>query len=181
MSQDVTIVAGLPVPSTSPVFLTIVGLHVLAGLTCVLCGAVAMLSRKGRGRHSTFGTIYFWGLATVFASSASLAFVRWPEDWPLFVLGALSFASAWAARSQARRRPPWLRAHLAGMGASYVLLVTAFYVDNGRNLPLWRLLPQIAFWLLPSTVGVPIIVWALLRHPLLRRASKLDRSPERRV
>ena len=36
------------------------------------------------------------------------------------------------------------------MGASYIFMLTAFYVDNGKNLPLWRELPQIAFWLDPA-------------------------------
>jgi hypothetical protein len=52
---------------------------------------------------------------------------------------------------------------------SYILLLTAFYVDNGKNLPLWNKLPQIAFWLLPGAVGIPFIVRALLRHPLALR------------
>ncbi|MGC1696795.1 MAG: hypothetical protein WA743_16165, partial [Pseudolabrys sp.] len=52
---------------------------------------------------------------------------------------------------------------------SYILLLTAFYVDNGKNLPLWKQLPQFAFWLLPSAIGIPIIVYVLLRHPLIRR------------
>ena len=47
------------------------------------------------------------------------------------------------------------------MGASYILLMTAFYVDNGKNLPLWRELPQIAFWLLPAAIGIPLIARAL--------------------
>lgn len=55
------------------------------------------------------------------------------------------------------------------MGASYILLLTAFYVDNGKNLPLWRELPQIAFWLLPSAVGIPIILYVLARHPIIKR------------
>lgn len=54
------------------------------------------------------------------------------------------------------------------MGASYVLMLTAFYVDNGPNLPLWRDLPPIANWTVPSLVGAPIILWALFRHRLLR-------------
>ena len=54
------------------------------------------------------------------------------------------------------------------MGLSYILLLTAFYVDNGHSLPLWRDLPTIAYWLLPGTVGVPLIVYALLMHPLAR-------------
>jgi hypothetical protein len=34
----------------------------------VITGAVAMLSNKGRGRHSRFGTVYFWCLFGVFAT-----------------------------------------------------------------------------------------------------------------
>jgi hypothetical protein len=54
------------------------------------------------------------------------------------------------------------------MGSSYLLMLTAFYVDNGKNLPLWRDLPPIAYWTVPATVGVPMIIWALLRHPIVR-------------
>ena len=59
--------------------------------------------------------------------------------------------------------------HISAMGASYILLLTAFYVDNGKSLPLWKELPTIIYWLLPSAIGIPIIVNALLRHPLVRR------------
>ena len=52
-------------------------------------------------------------------------------------------------------------------------MITAFYVDNGKNLPLWKELPEIAFWFLSSAIGVPLIVYALLRHPLVLG---LDRS-----
>jgi len=58
------------------------------------------------------------------------------------------------------------------MGLSYILMLTAFYVDNGKHLPLWKELPQIAFWLLPSACGVPVIAWALRRHPLARRETE---------
>jgi uncharacterized membrane protein len=181
MAEGVTIIAGLPIPSTSPVFLAAVGLHVLAGLACVASGAVAMLSRKGRGRHSTFGTIYFWSLVVVFLSASGLAIVRWAEDYPLFILAALSMAAGWSGRAAMRRRwPGFVRLHIAGMGVSYVVLLTAFYVDNGKNLPVWRALPQIAFWILPGIVGAPIIGWALLRHPLARAGSPLASSAAKR-
>jgi hypothetical protein len=55
------------------------------------------------------------------------------------------------------------------MGLSYILMLTAFYVDNGKNLPLWRELPQIAFWLLPAGIGIPILLRTLFKHPLARR------------
>jgi len=53
------------------------------------------------------------------------------------------------------------------MGASYIVMLTAFYVDNGPNLPLWKELPEIAFWFLPGAIGVPFILQAALRHPLV--------------
>jgi hypothetical protein len=63
--------------------------------------------------------------------------------------------------------PIWPRLHLTGMGASYILMLTAFYVDNRKNLPLWRELPEIAFWFLPTVIGVPLIIYTLLRHSLV--------------
>jgi hypothetical protein len=92
MPSDTTIIAGIVVPSTSPRFLAIVGMHVLLGLACVISGAGAMLSPKRRGRHPTFGKIYFWCLSALFASATGLSLVRWAEDDHLFVLGALPSA-----------------------------------------------------------------------------------------
>jgi hypothetical protein len=101
---------------------------------------------------------------------SALAFTRWQEDYDLFILGALSFSAASLSRTILRYRwSQWPRLHLALMGASYVLMITAFYVDNGRNLPLWRELPQIAFWLLPTLVGTPVILYALRSHPVVLR------------
>jgi hypothetical protein len=55
------------------------------------------------------------------------------------------------------------------MGVSYILMLTAFYVDNGKNLPLWKELPEWAFWILPALIGAPLIIHALVRHPLVRQ------------
>ena len=63
-----------------------------------------------------------------------------------------------------------LSVHVTGMAFSYILLLTAFYVDDGPHLPLWRALPPWALWLLPSLVGLPILIWALTRHPLIHRS-----------
>jgi hypothetical protein len=109
----------------------------------------------------------------VFASAVGLSAVRWAEDYPLFILASVSFAAAAFGRASIRRGR--VRRHLVGMGVSYIVLLTAFYVDNGRNLPLWRMLPTIAYWLAPSVVGLPIMAWALLRHPLVARLSAADR------
>ena len=168
MGDGITDIAGIEIPSTNPVFLTVVGVHILLGLACVVTGAIAMLSKKGVGRHPRSGTIYFWCLAGVFLTAASLAAVRWAQDYHLFVLGALSFAAACLGRQARRQRwRHWVRLHLTAMGASYILLLIAFYVDNGKSLPLWKELPPVAYWLLPALVGIPLIVRALLWHPLV--------------
>ena len=171
MSDGTTNLAVIEIPSTDPVFLTVVGVHIVLGLACVVTGAIAMLSRKSSDRHPRYGKIYFWCLAGIFVTAAGLAAVRWAEDYHLFILAALSFAAACLGRQARRRRwRHWVRLHIAGMGASYVLLLIAFYVDNGKNLPLWKELPASAYWLLPAAIGIPLIARALLWHPLVRRA-----------
>jgi len=165
MTDNAIIVAGIEIPSNSPIFLTIVGLHVLVALVCVVTGPVAMLSRKRAGRHPTFGTIYYWFLSAVFVSATALSAMRWAEDYHLFILGALSFAAASLGRTARRGRwHNWVGLHISGMGLSYVLLLTAFYVDNGKSLPVWKDLPPITYWLLPGAVGIPLIVRALVRY-----------------
>jgi hypothetical protein len=168
MSDQGIVVVGIPIPSSSPVFLALVGIHVVAGLTCVITGLVAMLSAKRVGRHPSAGTIYYRSLVVVFVTMAALSVMRWPNNVHLFILGILSFASGWIGRTARRRLwAGWPRVHIAGMGSSYILLLTAFYVDNGPHLPIWQRLPPIAFWVGPSLIGLPIILWALLRHPVV--------------
>ena len=165
-----TDIAGIVIPSTNPVFLGVVAIHVLFGLGCVTTGLVAMLATKGRGTHSTLGTIYFWLMFGVFLSMATLSFLRWSEDYVLFILGLLAFALVTFGRLAVR----WgsnFRIHAISMASSYVVLLTAFYVDNGRNIPVWRDLPTIAYWLVPTLVGAPLLLRALAQHPLLRRHS----------
>lgn len=94
----------------------------------------------------------------------------WPLHLHLSDLGALSFAAAYLGRRARQERwRHWVRLHIGGMGSSYVLLLIAFYVDNGKSLPLWKELPPVAYWLLPAAIGVPLIVRALLWHPLTRQ------------
>lgn len=171
------LVAGIPIPSNDPAFLAVVGVHVLLGLACTIAGASAMLAPKRAGRHPKSGSIYYWCLCGVFVTASALAVVRWREDYHLFLLGAAAFISAYMGRRARRNRwASWARIHILGMGSSYVLLLTAFYVDNGKNLPLWRDLPRIVYWFSPATVGIPLIVRALLRHPLARSPRRSSSS-----
>jgi hypothetical protein len=158
-------IAGIEIPFKSPLLLTLLAVHVLAGLVCVVTGIVAMLSRKRPGRHPRFGTIYYWGLAVLFTTATVLAATRWTEDHNLVVLGLISLAAASLGRTAQRRRwRKWARVHISSMGSSYIFMLIAFYVDNGKSLPLWKDLPRFTYWLLPALFGTPLIVWALVRY-----------------
>jgi hypothetical protein len=169
MTNEGVVVLGIPIPSSSPLFLSIVAVHVAAGIICTVAGIVAMLAPKRGGRHPSAGSTYYWSLVVVFLSMGALSVFRWPANNHLFILGILSFGAAVLGRMAKRRRGlGWLRVHVTGMAVSYILLLTAFYVDNGPHLPLWRSLPPLAYWLLPSIAGFPILIWTITRHPLVR-------------
>jgi len=173
MIGSATTIAGIPLPSDAPLFLALIHLHVVAGLTAVIAGAIAMLSKKRLGRHPRAGTVYYWALAVVFVTMSALAFPRWSADYHLFILGFTSFLAATIGRTARRKLwPSWPRTHMTGMAASYILMTTAFFVDNGPNLPLWRELPLPAFWILPTLIGGPILINALRHHPLVKQIDK---------
>jgi len=67
---------GFNIPSDSPVFLTVLGFHVLAALVGVVTGIVAMMSQKRFGRHPKFGIIFYWCLGAVFLTATALAAMR---------------------------------------------------------------------------------------------------------
>jgi hypothetical protein len=156
-------VLGTEVGSTAPVFLAFLALHVLGGLAAVVTGAVAALARKGSPRHVRAGRWYYRAITVVFATATILAAMRWRQDYRLFLIGAVAFAAATVGYQQRRRHHAGDTGHIAGMGISYAAMLTAFYVDNGPHLPLWDRLPTLAFWLLPSVIGAPVITRALIR------------------
>jgi hypothetical protein len=161
----------LPIPLVpagehlSTPFTVLLLVHVLAGLIGVAAGVVAALSRKRRGRHPRFGTVYFASVSVVFLTATGMGVLRWDQDSYLVALGTLSFGAAsvgYAARKIRWRR--WIGYHIVGMGLSYIVLLTAFYVDNGPRLPVWDRLPAFTYGVLPSLVGVPLVIRALCRH-----------------
>ncbi len=156
-------ILGTEVASTAPLFLTVLAVHVLAGLTAVLTGAAAALTRKGSQRHIRSGHWFYRAITVVFATAAVLTAMRWRQDYHLLIIGAVAFAAAVTGVQHRRRHRAGDTGHIVGMGAAYVAMLTAFYVDNGPHLPLWDRLPPLAFWFLPSVVGIPVIVLAVRR------------------
>lgn len=156
---------------SGPTILAILAIHVLAGIVAAAGGALAALTKKGPSRHPRLGATYFCALVVVFVTALALAAIRWPHDVHLAALGAISFGAASAGVVARRRRPRgWMTTHIVAMGTSYVALLTAFYVDNSPQLPLWNRLPPIAFWVVPTIVGVPIVALAFARGRVRRRS-----------
>ncbi|WP_433221971.1 hypothetical protein [Microtetraspora malaysiensis] len=162
-------ILGTPIPNAGPVFFAALAVHVTAGITCVISGAGAAISRKGSRRHGRFGRTYLWGLVVVYVTLTVMSAIRWRENVHLFVIGTLAFTAALIGYVNRRHRPD---IHILGMGASYVLLLTGFYVDNGPHLPLWDRLPTVAYWLLPALIGSPLIARAIARRRQRRTSAR---------
>lgn len=164
--QEQTDLFGIPVPSTDKVFLTFVVIHIAVSLVAVVSGLLAMLSDKISLGHRRRGAVYYWAMASAFVTIIILSVMRWPHNIHLFTIGVMAFAAAYTGRILAKKKT---RLHTMCMGASYILLLTGFYVDNGKNLPFWKMFPDWFFYLFPAAVGIPIILWVLRKHPLNRR------------
>jgi hypothetical protein len=156
-------ILGLQLPKMGPAFYLILAVHVPAGLAAVVFGAIAALSRKGSRRHVRAGLLYFRALLVVVLTAAILAAMRWREDFHLLLIGLVSLIAACRGHLSRQRHRPGHGPHIRGMGLSYVAMLTAFYVDNGAQLPVWNRLPHLTYWLLPIAVGGPVILWALFQ------------------
>lgn len=66
------------IAGTGPVFAAFLIRHILAGLTALASGALAMVSRKGTRLHARIGTGYFWAIAVLAATAAGLTTIRGP-------------------------------------------------------------------------------------------------------
>jgi hypothetical protein len=138
-----------------------VSLHIAAGLTALTAGIVAMLSRKGAWWHRHAGVVYLYGIGTIALTAAGLVSTRGPQFDHLLVFAAVAVTLAFGGWFM-RKVNQGL--HISGMGLSYVVMVTAFYVDNGHKLPFWNQFPEWVFWVGPMAIGLPIIIRALWRR-----------------
>jgi hypothetical protein len=162
-------VLGLPIPRVGVAFYTALAVHVVAGLVAVITGALAALSRKGGKVHVRSGTVYWVAICAVVGTAAALAAVRWREDYHLVVIGGVSLAGACVGRFFRERHTGGHVPHILGMSVSFIAMLTAFYVDNGPHLPLWKRLPRIVYWVLPAAIGAPITLRAIRRARLAER------------
>jgi hypothetical protein len=158
--------------------------HVLAGLTTGVTGVMAFRAPKRRGRHLRWGKCYLWAYAVVFLTAIILSVQRWPTDAYLFALATVGYGLALGGYGARRfRRKPflvrvlgkqWIVAHIVGVIGSYVVLWTAFYVDNAHLIPGLNRLPSLIFWVLPTALGIPFIVLSLSRFASKEETASLQ-------
>ena len=147
--------------------------HALAGLTTGVTGVVTFSVPKGPARHHRWGKRYLWAYTVVFLTATLLSVQRWHADAYLFFLAVLGYSFALGGYSARRfRQTPWLHhvlgeywviAHLVGMIGSYVVLWTAFFVDNAHLFPGLNRLPTLTFWVVPTLIAVPFLVRSIAR------------------
>jgi hypothetical protein len=165
--METTDLFGIPVPSPDPAFLVFVVIHIAISLVAVISGLLAMFSEKTSTRHRAYGRVYFWSISFSFVTVLILSLMRWPYNVHLLAVGTLTFGLTFIGRKLAKvKASGWTPLHTICMGLSYVLLLTGFYVDNGKNLTFWRMFPMWFFYVFPSLVGIPIIIRVLRTHPL---------------
>lgn len=172
-------ILGDQVGSTAPVFLAFLAIHVAGGLTTVIAGAIAALTRKGSPRHVRAGHWFYSAITVVFVTATALTIMRWRQDYHLLIIGTVAFAAATIGYLHRRRHRLGDTGHILGMGIGYVAMLTAFYVDNGPHLPLWDHLPPLTFWFLPSAIGVPIIIRAAVAAGRRARRAQAECSSSR--
>jgi hypothetical protein len=172
--QEGTDLLGIPLPSDEPFFVFMIIVHIALSLVAVISGIVAMFKEKNALGHATFGRIYYWSICLAFATVIILSIVRWPHNIHLLSIGIATITLVLIGRNLAKtKKKNWARLHTISMGGSYILLLTGFYVDNGKNLPFWSQFPQWFFWVFPSLVGIPIILRVLRKHPLTQMRSEI--------
>ena len=147
--------------------------HSLAGLTAGVTGITAFSAHKRQGRHPRWGTRYLWAYTVVFLTATILSAQRWEIDAFLFFLAVIGYGFALLGDGARRfRQEPgvrrllgkqWISAHIVGMIGSYVVLWTAFYVDNAHLIPGLNQLPTIMFWILPTVSALPGLFVSLSR------------------
>lgn len=147
--------------------------HVLAALTTAITGIVVFSLPKGRRGHQRWESGYVLAYSVVFLTVTILAVQQWQADAYLFFLIVIGYALALGAYGIGRLRleswaenmpaKPWVVAHIVGMIGSYVVLWTGFFVDNGHKIPGLEHLPSLAFWVVPSLIGLAFLGVSLFR------------------
>jgi hypothetical protein len=132
-------------------------LHIVSGAAALALGAVALLaSARRRTTREPLLIAYLWAVFATGLTATVLALLDWSRLWWIVPLALLSYILALSGYVAVRRGgPKWVGAH--GLGGSYIALVTALLVVSAGDISTTA---EIFAWILPTAVGVPLIMRA---------------------
>ncbi len=139
---------------------TLLVIHILTGILCLITGVFAMIAKKRRGKHTRFGQIYHLSYIGVFLTAIFMSIINWEESQYLFYIALFSYSLALMGFLSVKKKKSkkWLSIHLGGMLGSYIGIVTATLVVNIHKIPYLNEFPVLIFWFLPTIIGTPFIV-----------------------
>jgi hypothetical protein len=147
----------------------LLGVHITAGTIGLLLGPLALAVPKRVGWHPRLGVAYQCAVAVMTATALGLVALAPGRLWWLGLIAVATEAAALAGWAVRRRHPAgWLGWHIRLMCGSYLSFVTAALVVNWAS-PL--------AWVLPTTVGTPLIIRTVQRvaHPSIRSSTPAPR------
>lgn len=116
-------------------------------------------------KPETIDWIYSGGMFVVgfiFIVWGMLLLIRKQQmGWALLLFGLIGLLSVrvdwknYTGKSQ--KKLFWLRGHIARIVGSYIASITAFFVVNQNQFP--DFIPPIIFWILPTFILTPLIVY----------------------
>ncbi len=132
-------------------------LHIVSGTAALTLGAIALLaSARRRTARDPLLIAYLWAVFATGLTATVLALLDWSRLWWIVPLALVSYILALSGYVALRRGgPKWVAAH--GLCGSYIALVTALLVVSAGDVSTTA---EIFAWILPTTVGVPLIVRA---------------------
>ena len=81
---------------------TLLILHIIAGMTCLFAGIMAIATKKGGKFHAISGNTYFYAMFTVIVTALILAFYR--SNIFLLLIASFSFYMTWAGVRSIRNK-----------------------------------------------------------------------------
>jgi hypothetical protein len=132
-------------------------LHIVSGAAALALGAVWLLaSARRHAAREPILIAYLWAVFATCLTATVLALLDWSRLWWIVPLSLLSYILGLAGYVAVRRGwPKWVAAH--GLGGSYIALVTGLLVVSAGDISTTA---EIFAWILPTAVGVPLIVRA---------------------
>ena len=114
----------------------LLSIHILAGITSLLCAALAVSSTKGKKLHVLSGRTYFWGMVTIFLTAIPMSVIS--NNIFLFLIAVFSFYLAFAGMRFARNRKgiatilDWLTVYLMIFSGIGMWILAAIYFLNSN-------------------------------------------------